>query len=160
MRPLTARLEDGYCSITVANHRLITVIRIVAKSYTHLWKDFANKLRLVLHAYKSFFSGIVCRSCATQTNRAKRYASHCTSAPPQRQTHNSEKFVARSVLCLSSLSSTRTATRTRYTAVLYWIGSTSSAWAGSCCNSMSSSVIMPLLNSDAPQCEMPPYTFR
>ena len=29
-----ARLEDGYCSITVANHRLITVIKFVAKSYT------------------------------------------------------------------------------------------------------------------------------
>jgi len=35
MRPLTARLEDGYCNITIANHRLITVIRFVAKSYTH-----------------------------------------------------------------------------------------------------------------------------
>ena len=35
MRPLTARLEAGYCSITVVNHRLITVIRFVAKSYTH-----------------------------------------------------------------------------------------------------------------------------
>ena len=32
---LTTRLEDGYCSITVANRRLITVIRFVAKSYTH-----------------------------------------------------------------------------------------------------------------------------
>ena len=31
MRPLTARLEDGYYSITVANHRLITIIRFVAK---------------------------------------------------------------------------------------------------------------------------------
>ena len=27
MRYLTAQLEDGYCSITVANYRLITVIR-------------------------------------------------------------------------------------------------------------------------------------
>ena len=35
MRPLTARLEDGYCSITVANHWLITIIRFVAKSYTY-----------------------------------------------------------------------------------------------------------------------------
>ena len=35
MRPLTARLEDDYCSITVVNHRLITVIRFVAKNYTH-----------------------------------------------------------------------------------------------------------------------------
>ena len=34
MRPLTARLEDGYCSITVANHQLITTIRFVSKSYT------------------------------------------------------------------------------------------------------------------------------
>ena len=33
MRPLTA-LEDSYYSITVVNHRLITVIRFVAKSYT------------------------------------------------------------------------------------------------------------------------------
>ena len=30
-----ARLDDGYCSITVANHWLITVIRFVAKSYTN-----------------------------------------------------------------------------------------------------------------------------
>ena len=30
-----ARLEYGYCSITVSNHRLIIVIRFVAKSYTH-----------------------------------------------------------------------------------------------------------------------------
>ena len=60
MRPLTARLEDGYCSITVANHRLITIIRLVVKSYTHPWKDFTNKLRLVLYACKIFFSRIVC----------------------------------------------------------------------------------------------------
>jgi len=65
MRSLTARLEDGYCSITVVNHRLITVIRFVVKSYTHLWKDFANKLRLILHAYEIFFSKIVCVTHAT-----------------------------------------------------------------------------------------------
>ena len=35
MRPLTARLDDSYCSITVANYELITVIRFVAKSDTH-----------------------------------------------------------------------------------------------------------------------------
>ena len=87
MRHVTARLEYGYCSITVANYRLITVIRFVSKSYTHPWKGFANKLSLVLHAYthswKSFankhslvlhtlkilFSEIVCRSCDTQPNR-------------------------------------------------------------------------------------------
>ena len=33
-RLLAAQLEEGYCSITVANHRLIIVIRFVAKSYT------------------------------------------------------------------------------------------------------------------------------
>ena len=31
MRSLTARLEDSYCSITIVNHRLVTVIRFVAK---------------------------------------------------------------------------------------------------------------------------------
>jgi len=36
MRPLTAQLEDGYCSITVANHELITVIRFVVQNYTYL----------------------------------------------------------------------------------------------------------------------------
>ena len=30
-----ARAEDCDCSITVANHQLITVIRFVVKSYTH-----------------------------------------------------------------------------------------------------------------------------
>ena len=35
MRHLTARLEDGYCSITIANYRLITIIRFVVKNYTH-----------------------------------------------------------------------------------------------------------------------------
>ena len=38
MRHLTVRLEDGYCIITVANHRLITVIIFIAKSYTILKK--------------------------------------------------------------------------------------------------------------------------
>ena len=50
MRPLTAWLEDGYYSITVANYKLITIIRFVSKNCTHLWKSFANKLHLVLHA--------------------------------------------------------------------------------------------------------------
>ena len=35
MKPLTACFEDSYCSINVANHQLITVIRFVAKNYTH-----------------------------------------------------------------------------------------------------------------------------
>jgi hypothetical protein len=30
-----SRLENGYCSITIANYQLITVIKFVAKSYTH-----------------------------------------------------------------------------------------------------------------------------
>ena len=33
---LTARSVDDYCSITVVNHELITVIRFVVKNYTHL----------------------------------------------------------------------------------------------------------------------------
>ena len=71
MRPLTARLEDGYCSITVANHRLITIIRFVVKSYTHLWKGFANKLHLVLHALKILFLGSVCATHCSKPNRAR-----------------------------------------------------------------------------------------
>ena len=66
MRPLTARLDDGYCSITVVNHRLITIIRFVVKSYTHPWKSFTNKLRLVLYALKIFFSRIVRATHAMQ----------------------------------------------------------------------------------------------
>ena len=34
-RSLTSWLEDSYYSITVVNHRLIIIIRFVAKSYTH-----------------------------------------------------------------------------------------------------------------------------
>jgi len=63
MRSLNARLEDGYCSITVANHRLIAVIRFVVKNYTHPWNFFANKFRLVLYAFEILFSGITCDSC-------------------------------------------------------------------------------------------------
>ena len=60
MRSLTARLEDGYCSITVANHRLVTVIRFVAKSCTHPWKGFANRLHLVHHTCEILFSENMC----------------------------------------------------------------------------------------------------
>ena len=38
MRSLIARLEDGYYSITVAYHQLITVIRFVAKSLKKFYK--------------------------------------------------------------------------------------------------------------------------
>ena len=58
MRPLTARLGDGYCSITTANYRLITVIRFVAKSYTYPKKilqiDF---IKYFMHA-KFFFRDV------------------------------------------------------------------------------------------------------
>ena len=30
-----ARLENDYCSFTVANHQLITVIKFVVKNYIH-----------------------------------------------------------------------------------------------------------------------------
>jgi hypothetical protein len=35
MRPFDRVIRGRYCSITVANHRLITVVRFVAKSCTH-----------------------------------------------------------------------------------------------------------------------------
>ena len=60
MRHLTTWLDNCYCSITLANHQLITVIRFIAKSYTHLWKNFTNRFHLVLHAYEILFSRIVC----------------------------------------------------------------------------------------------------
>ena len=41
------------------------------KIYTHPWKNFANKLRLVLHACEILFSGIVCTTHAMQPNRAR-----------------------------------------------------------------------------------------
>ena len=51
---------------TVANCELIRIIRFVAKSYVHLWKNFANKLHLVLHAYKILF-----RASSTTLKRGK-----------------------------------------------------------------------------------------
>ena len=74
MKPLTVWLDDGYCSITVANRRLITVIRFVVKSYIYPWKDFANKLRLVLHAWKILFSGIARATHATGTRAQNLHA--------------------------------------------------------------------------------------
>ena len=55
MKSLIAWLEDDYYSIIVTNHRLITIIRFVAKNYIHLWKSFINKLHLVAHALKILF---------------------------------------------------------------------------------------------------------
>lgn len=55
IRSLTARLEDGHCSITVANHGLIRLVRFIASNCTHLWKGFANRLYLVSHACKIFW---------------------------------------------------------------------------------------------------------
>ena len=60
MRPLTAWLENGYCSIIIAYHQLITVIRFVVKSYTHPWRSFANTLHLVLHVYEILLSRNMC----------------------------------------------------------------------------------------------------
>ena len=54
MRSLTAGSEDGYCSITIANHRLVTVVRFVAKNYTHPWKVFANRFHLIHYTCNSF----------------------------------------------------------------------------------------------------------
>ena len=48
-------IRGGYCSITVDNYGGIWLIRFVSKSYIYLLKYFANKLRLVLHAYIYFF---------------------------------------------------------------------------------------------------------
>ena len=50
-----AWLEDGYCSITVSNLQLITIIRFISKNYIRPWKDFANRLHLVLHAEVRLF---------------------------------------------------------------------------------------------------------
>jgi len=52
MRSLTAWLDDGYCSITVANHQLITVIRFIERSYIHPWKAFAKRLYLARYICK------------------------------------------------------------------------------------------------------------
>jgi len=67
MRSLTARLEDGYYSITVANHRLIIVIKFVTKNYNHSRKKFVNKLCLILWTFKIPFVGQV---ALQETNRA------------------------------------------------------------------------------------------
>ena len=66
MRPLTAWLEDGYCSITVATHQLITAIIFVSKNYTRLWKGFANRLYLVLHANDILFLKNMCEIYQTR----------------------------------------------------------------------------------------------
>ena len=83
MRFLTARLEDGYCSITVASHRLITVVRFVAKSYTHLLKNFANRFYLVHHACEIFFSkSLRARIVAKQTRpRSSSLLMHAMDRP-------------------------------------------------------------------------------
>jgi len=40
MRLLIAQLENSYCYITVANYRLIIVIRFVAKNYPFVKKFY------------------------------------------------------------------------------------------------------------------------
>ena len=63
MRSLTTWLEDSYCSIAVANHRLIIINRFITKSYIHLWKSFVNKFYLVLHAEPNMFHDEPNRAC-------------------------------------------------------------------------------------------------
>ena len=94
MKHLTARLEDGYCSITVANHELITVIRFVAQSCTHPWKDFTNKLHLVFHACEIFLSGIVCAARATEPIRPLIYACMTVQLQPAGHQWRTVKLVA------------------------------------------------------------------
>jgi hypothetical protein len=54
MRSLTAWLEDGYRSITVADHGLIMLIGFVTQSCTSsVKKVFADRLHLALHACKT-----------------------------------------------------------------------------------------------------------
>ena len=48
-------IRCSYCSITVSNHGGTWLIRFVSKNYTHPWKSFANKFRLVLYAYIRLF---------------------------------------------------------------------------------------------------------
>ena len=69
MRHLAAWLDNGYCSIIVVNHRLFTVIRFVARSYTHLWRGFANRFYLILHACKIFFVAQVVLGKQNRTTR-------------------------------------------------------------------------------------------
>ena len=54
---------------SVANHWLIIVIRFVAKSYIHLWKDFANRLHLVHHTCEILFSKNVRARICRMPNR-------------------------------------------------------------------------------------------
>ena len=53
-------IEYGYCSITVANQDGTWVIRFVSKNYTHLWKSFANRFHLILHADICLFVQLRC----------------------------------------------------------------------------------------------------
>jgi len=88
MRSLTAWLENGQCSITVANDQLITVIRFITKSYTHQWKDFANRLHLVLHACEILFSRNVCENNQTFGNSPNpRTIRHWIFEVPTKQIH-------------------------------------------------------------------------
>ena len=75
MRSLTAQLEDGYCSITIANHELITVNRFVTKNYTYLWKFFTNKHTFSILYIEDFFCEIF--TVETKHCRRKSHLSAC-----------------------------------------------------------------------------------
>ena len=79
IRSLTVRFKNDYCSVIVANYRLITVIRFVVKNYDHPWKGFANKLHLVFYVREILFLGIVCGSCGMQTKQGRKTREESTS---------------------------------------------------------------------------------
>ena len=57
-------IRGWYCSIIVVNHWLITIIRFIAKSYIYPWKNFINRLHLVLRTYKIF----LWKTCALESS--------------------------------------------------------------------------------------------
>ena len=82
----------SYCSITVANHDGTWLIRFVSKNYTHLWKDFANKLCLVLYACVRLFFNFtwtlawcLCSVCFCGTHRIQAKPSCRQQKRPSRE---------------------------------------------------------------------------
>ena len=82
MRYLTTQLKNNYCSIIVANHKLITIIIYVTQCYVHLWKNFANKFCFVFHACKITF---VAQVALAQPN--------CQVAVPLKSNYNTNSLM-------------------------------------------------------------------
>ena len=59
---------NDYCSITVANHGLIRVIRSVSSISTHLLKKFINKFYLILLNSKISFDGTGTKNKSLEIN--------------------------------------------------------------------------------------------